>query len=98
MSYVDLVMCETPTGKVELYQAPNVSMLKPDDLVVIKNDKEQDVNLKVKNVISISNKSDEYRFILELFGILTHPKKLIGKITYQKFEYRDEDGDADDQG
>ena len=95
MSYVDLVMCETATGKVELYQAPNTSLIKPEDLVV-PADGDEGFTLKVKNVIGLSNKSDEYKFILELFGLKKNPPKLEGKFTYQKFEYRD--GDADDQG
>lgn len=93
MSYVDLVICETSTGRTELFQAPKFSLLKPDDTVTVETEKGQEILLKVKDVINISIQSDEYRFITELFGV-SEPRKLKGKISHQKFDYQagDEDG------
>ena len=65
MSYVDLVICETLTGKTELFRAPKFSFLKPGDEVT----DGRDVKLKVIDVINISTEKDEYRFITELFSI-----------------------------
>lgn len=91
MSYVDLVICETLTGKTELFRAPKFSFLKPGDEVT----DGRDVKLKVIDVINISTETDEYRFITELFSI-TEPRKLLGKIKFEKFEYKE--SDEDEQG
>lgn len=91
MSYVDLVICETLTGKTELFQAPKFSFLQPGDEVM----DGRDVKLKVIDVINISTETDEYRFITELFSI-TEPRKLLGKIKFEKFEYKE--SDEDEQG
>lgn len=91
MSYVDLVICETLIGKTELFQAPKFSFLQPGDEVM----DGRDVKLKVIDVINISTETDEYRFITELFSI-TEPRKLLGKIKFEKFEYKE--SDEDEQG
>lgn len=91
MSYVDLVICETSTGRTELFQAPKFSLLKPDDEVIV-DQKGQDVKLKVKDVINMSTQSDEYRFITELFCVV-EPRKLVGKVTFEKFEYKESEED-----
>ena len=91
MSYVYLVICETSTGRTELFQAPKFSLLKPDDEVIV-DQKGQDVKLKVKDVINMSIQSDEYRFITEPFCVV-EPRKLVGKVTFQKFEYKESEED-----
>ena len=93
MSYVDLVICETATGRTELFQAPKFSLLKPDDEVTVEVGKGQETLLKVKDVINLSNQSDEYRFITELCCV-TEPRKLMGKVTHQKFDYEAGDDDG----
>lgn len=92
MSYVDLVICETSAGRTELFQAPKFSLLKPDDEVTVEVSKGQETVLKVKDVINLSKQSEEYKFITELFGV-AEPRKLLGKIIHQKFDY--EAGDKD---
>lgn len=91
MSYVDLVICETLIGKTELFQAPKFSFLQPGDEVM----DGRDVKLKVIDVINISTQSDEYRFITRLFRV-KEPGKLLGKIKFEKFEYKE--SDEDEQG
>jgi hypothetical protein len=93
MSYVDLVLCETSTGRTELFQAPKFSLLKPYDEVTVDIGKGQESILKVKDVINISTQSDEYRFITELFGV-PEPRKLAGKISHQRFDYEAGDDDG----
>ena len=88
---MDLVICETLIGKTELFQAPKFSFLQPGDEVM----DGRDVKLKVIDVINISTQSDEYRFITRLFRV-KEPGKLLGKIKFEKFEYKE--SDEDEQG
>lgn len=46
----------------------------------------------LKDVINLSKQSEEYRFITELYCV-TEPKKLLGKVSFQKFEYKESDED-----
>ena len=59
---------------------------------MIVDQKGQDVKLKVKDVINMSTQSDEYRFITELFCVV-EPRKLVGKVTFEKFEYKESEED-----
>lgn len=89
MSYVDLVICESSTKRAMLFQAPKFSMLKPGDEVIVENEESK---FRVKDVINLSKQSEEYRFITELYCV-TEPSKLLGKVSFQKFEYKESDED-----
>ena len=91
-SYIDLVLCETPQGII-LYQAPKFSMLKENDEVIVKDAKGKDSVVHVKNVMSIAQVSDEYKFILMLNG--KEPPKISGKLKFDEFDYSEpKDGDG----
>lgn len=87
MDYVDLVICKEDDS---LYQAPEFSMLKPDDKVIILY-KGQEVVRTIKNVISISKKSEEYQFIVEMSD-QPYPFRITQKIIFKEFDYKDGDG------
>lgn len=87
MDYVDLVICKEDNS---LYQAPEFSMLQPDDKVIILYNG-QEVVRTIKNVMSISTKSEEYQFIVEMSD-QPYPYRIIKKVTYKVFDYKDGDG------
>lgn len=89
MDYIDLVLCK---GSKFLFQAPEFSMLRPEDKVIVNaNGKQQ--KLTVQDVISVSKNSDEFNFIVKMSG-QENPYKIIKKVTYQEFSYKD--GDVND--
>ena len=89
MDYIDLVLCK---GSTFLFQAPEFSMLNPEDKVIV-NAKGNQQELTVQDVISISKNSDEFNFIVAMSG-QSNPYKIIKKVTYQEFVYKDGDVNA----
>ena len=93
MDYIDLVLAKLPTGKVNVYQAPEFSCLKQDDEILVKAWDGQDLCAKIVDVIAIRKDSDEFRFIMEIFDI-HEPYRVSKKVTYKEFDYSAKDGDA----
>lgn len=89
MDYIDLVLCKEDCC---LYQAPEFSMLKPEDRVVI-SFMGKEIEKTVQTVMSLSKKSEEYQFIVAMSG-QPYPYRVIKKVTYQDMNYKD--GDAND--
>lgn len=92
MNYVDLVLLKE--DEANIYMAPKFSMLKPDDHVVVVTGTGNENILTVKDVISVSVESDEYRFILELAG-QKRPLKITKAVHFNAYDYGD--GDADEK-
>lgn len=90
MDYIDLVLCLEDSY---VYQAPEFSMLKPaDKIIVLFMGKE--VEKTVQDVMCISKQSEEYEFIIKMSG-QPYPYKIIKKVTYKEFDCKA--GGSDDK-
>ena len=90
MDYIDLILCKEDSC---LYKAPEFSMLNAGDKVIV-SFMGKEIEKTVQDVMSLSTKSEEYEFILKMSG-QPYPYKIIKKVTYKDFEFKD--GDVNDQ-
>ena len=88
--YIDLVICEF-SGNVssEVFVAPQFSGLKKGDEVVVEHEQAEYFGT-VENCITVSEDEDAFDFILDATGTKTPLKKVLKKITYHDFKYKNE--------
>ncbi len=90
MDYIDLVLCLEDSC---LYQAPEFSMFKPADKIIVSY-MGKELEKTVQDVMSLSKQSEEYEFIIKMSGQL-EPYKIIKKVTYKEFGHKA--GGSDDK-
>ena len=91
MSYIDIVLCETCTGKREVFQAPRFSHLAKGDMVIVESGDGEEMTNVVASVSISTNESEELSFIKAALNFeiedLSQIKK---KIVFRTFDYKED--------
>ena len=89
--YVDLVLCKTLAGEMEVYQAPQFSHLKEGEMIIAESENGETTTNVVAS-ISISTESEELDFILKLIGAGSWEEleRVKSKVIYRNLEYKED--------
>ena len=89
--YVDLVLCKTLTGDMDVYQAPQFSHLKAGDMIIAESENGETMTNVVAS-ISISTESEELDFILKLISAESWEEleRVKSKVIYRDLDYKED--------
>lgn len=88
MAYVDLVLC-SDNKQTCLVVAPRFSYLKTGDEVIIES-KQGAKKVKVKDVLSVNDESEIFKFVVAASGATLPLRKVLKKINYENFNYKED--------
>ena len=97
-AYIELVACYNPYGETpQLFKAPAWSNLKLGDKVIVETfDDEHDGTAEMtveKSYVIDSDAEDEMAFILTLSRESLPLRKVLKKVTYTEFKYKEDDNE-----
>lgn len=89
--YIDLVLCETCTGKREVFQAPKFSHLKTGDMVIVEDGQGEEMTNVVASLSISTEESEELTFIkASLKFEIEELGRIKSKVTFRQFDYKED--------
>ena len=91
--YIDLVLCETCTGKREVFKAPRFSHLNEGDMVIVESGEGEEMTNVISSVSISTEESEELTFIKATMNIsdIKDLDRIKSRVVFRKFEYEEEE-------
>lgn len=90
--YIDLVLCETCTGKRDVFLAPRWSNLKSGDMVIIEDGEGEGMTNVLASVTIGTDDTEELEFIKATmnFSDIEDLNRIKSKVVFKQFKYEED--------
>ena len=90
--FFDFVLCKHENSdKAYLFRAPAFTHLTKGDLVVVETKKGEQMAMVVSSITLSNDDADEIDFIMNATGADSDVKKVLRKVVYKDFKYKEDD-------
>ena len=90
--YIDLVLCDTCTGKRDVYQAPRFTHLNRGDMVIVESGEGEEMTNVVASISINLEESEELNFIKAALGIteIEELNRIKSKVVFRALDYKED--------
>ena len=90
--YIDIVLCETCTGKRDVYQAPRFTHLNHGDMVIVESGEGEEMTNVVASISINLEESEELNFIKAALDIteIEDLNRIKSKVVFRALDYKED--------